>query len=100
MEVIDFVVGKIVDKYGLKSKYFITEKDEFLKAFAIEYNVIIKQSSERPNMITNPQILTSSIDFSNITELQKAITKSLFTKLYTNNMISKSEMEDLCKQNL
>ena len=97
MDAIEFIVGKIVEKNGADAKRFIIKKDEFLNTFIKEYTVIIKQSIERPNMITNPEILTSNIDISNIAELQKAITKHLFTKLHTNNFISEREFDELCK---
>lgn len=49
-------------------------------------------------MITNPEFLTTNINFSNIEELQKVITEHLFTKLYTNDIISESEYKELCKK--
>ena len=96
MDAIEFVVGKIVEKHGADAKRFIIKKDEFLNVFVNEYTVIIKQS-ERTDMITNPAVLTSQINITNIEELQKVITKHLFTKLHTNNFISEREFDELCK---
>ena len=98
MNIIEFVVEKIIEKNGIKSKRFINEMDEFLNEFLNEYTVIINQSSIRQTMITNPEFLTTNVNFSNLEELQKVITKHLFTKLYTNNIISESEYKELCKK--
>ena len=98
MNIIEFVVEKIIEKNGNCSKRFINEMDEFLNEFLNEYTVIINQSSTRMTMITNPEFLTNNINFSNVEELQKEITKHLFTKLCTNNIISESEYEELCKK--
>ena len=98
INIIEFEVEKIIEKNGIKSKRFINKMDEFLNEFLNEYTVIINQSSIRQTMITNPEFLTTNVNFSNLEELQKVITKHLFTKLHTNNIISESEYKELCKK--
>lgn len=48
-------------------------------------------------MIVNPEVITNKLELHNIEELQKTITKHLFTQLYMQNKISESEYEELCK---
>lgn len=98
MNVVELAIENIIKEYGDSSRQFITEKDKFLNLFVSEYNVIINQPSIRGTMITNPEFLTTNINFSNIEELQKVITEHLFTKLYINDIISESEYKELCKK--
>ncbi len=96
MDIYKYAVKKVVEKNGTNAKRFITKRDEFLKAFAAEYTVIINQS-KRTDMITNPAALKSKINITNIEELQKVITKHLYTELRSNNLITESEYVNLCK---
>lgn len=96
MDIIEFIVSEIV-KNDYKSKSYIHDKETFLKVFLEEYNDISTRQNGLRHMIVNPEVITNKLELHNIEELQKTITKHLFTQLYMQNKISESEYEELCK---
>jgi len=97
MDIVEIVVGSIVDKYKESAVSFINNKDKFLNLFVQEYDVIIKNKLGNTSMITNPEAF-NSVNFKDINQLKEIIETQLYKKLYTNDYISESEYKNLCQE--